>query len=159
MFREMRRTKQLLPEEEAIGILKSCSTGVLAVSGDDSYPYTIPLNYTYEDGKLLFHCAKVGHKIDGINRNDKVTFCVIERDDVVPDTFSTNYRSVVVFGRARILTGDEDRRAALVSLVDKYSAGYEEEGQKEIEKDWDNVVLVEVSIEHMTGKAARALVV
>lgn len=159
MFREMRRSKQLLSAEETIGILKSCSTGVLAVSGEDGYPYTVPLNYTYGDGKLLFHCAKVGHKIDGIKANDKVTFCVIERDDVVPDTFSTNYRSVVVFGRARILTEDGEKRAALEGLVAKYSAGFEEEGQREIEKDWNNVVLVEVSIEHMTGKAARALVV
>jgi nitroimidazol reductase NimA-like FMN-containing flavoprotein (pyridoxamine 5'-phosphate oxidase superfamily) len=159
MFREMRRIKQLMPEEEAIRILKSCSTGVLAVSGDDGYPYTVPLNYTYEDGRLLFHCALVGHKIDAIKANDKVTFCVIERDDVVPDTFSTNYRSVVVFGRARILGGDDEKRSALEALIAKYSAGFEEAGQREIEKDWNNVALVEVKIEHITGKVARALVV
>ena len=148
-----------MPEEEAIRILKSCSTGVLAVSGDDGYPYTVPLNYTYEDGRLLFHCALVGHKIDAIKANDKVTFCVIERDDVVPDTFSTNYRSVVVFGRARILEGDDEKRSALEALIAKYSAGFEEAGQREIEKDWNNVALVEVKIEHITGKVARALVV
>ncbi len=158
MFREMRRTKQLLPEEESIAILKSCATGVLAVTGDDGYPYTVPLNYTYEDGKILFHCAIEGHKFDAIKRNDKVSFCVIERDDVVPETFSTNYRSVVVFGRAKILTGDAERRTALEDLIVKYSAGYEEEGQKEIEKDWKRVALIEVTIEHMTGKKALALV-
>ena len=96
--------------------------------------------------------------MDAIKSNDKVSFCVIARDDVVPETFSTNYRSVVVFGRARILTGDDERRAALESLIDKYSAGYEEEGQREIEKDWKVVALVAVSIEHMTGKVALALV-
>jgi nitroimidazol reductase NimA-like FMN-containing flavoprotein (pyridoxamine 5'-phosphate oxidase superfamily) len=158
MFREMRRKRQLLSKEENVEILKSCATGILAVNGDDGFPYTVPLNYTYEDGKLLFHCATEGHKMDAIKRNDKVTFCVIERDDVVPETFSTDYRSVVVFGRARVITEDHERRAALERLIDKYSAGYEEEGQKEIENDWNQVALVEISIEHMTGKKSLSLV-
>ena len=63
MFREMRRTKQLLSEAETIEILQSCTSGVLAVIGDDDYPYAVPLSYVYKDGKLFFHFAKAGHKI------------------------------------------------------------------------------------------------
>ncbi|MGI6733276.1 MAG: pyridoxamine 5'-phosphate oxidase family protein [Anaerovoracaceae bacterium] len=158
MFREMRRKKQLLSNEECVEILKSCSTGILAVNGDDGYPYTVPLNYTYEDGKLSFHCAVEGHKMDAIKRDDKVSFCVIEMDKVVPQTFSTDYRSVVVFGRARVITEDNERRVVLEKLIDKYSAGYEEEGQREIEKDWNRVALVEINIEHMTGKKSSSFV-
>ncbi|HPO04432.1 MAG TPA: pyridoxamine 5'-phosphate oxidase family protein [Bacillota bacterium] len=157
MFREMRRSKQLLPKEESVKILESCPTGILAVNGDDGYPYTVPVNYIYEDGKLLFHCAYEGHKIDAIKRDDKVSFCVIEKDEVIAEDFDTDYRSVIVFGRARILADDDERMAALKGLIDKYSKGYEEKGQKEIAEFWDSVALVEISIEHMTGKCGDEL--
>jgi nitroimidazol reductase NimA-like FMN-containing flavoprotein (pyridoxamine 5'-phosphate oxidase superfamily) len=158
MFREMRRKKQLLPEAEALEILKAHTSGVLAVTGDDDYPYTVPLSYAYKDGKLFFHCARTGHKIDGITRNDKVTFCVIDQDDVIQKTFTTHFRSVIVFGRAKILTDDGEKRRALEKLIEKYSPDYIEAGQGEIERDWNRVCIVELSIEHITGKAAIEIV-
>jgi nitroimidazol reductase NimA-like FMN-containing flavoprotein (pyridoxamine 5'-phosphate oxidase superfamily) len=158
MFREMRRKKQNLSEERTIEILKASTSGVLAVSGDDDYPYTVPLSHVYKDGKLYFHCAREGHKIDGIQRNNKVSFCVIDQDEVIQESFATHYRSVTVFGRARILTEDSERRYALECLVQKFSPDYIEEGQREIERDWDRVCVIEVSIEHMTGKIAKDLV-
>ena len=100
MFRDMRRTKQLLPAEEAEDILRQASAGVLAVSGDNGYPYAVPLSYAYADDKLYFHLATSGHKLDGIRRNEKVSFCVIAQDEVVPERFATDYRSVIAFGRA-----------------------------------------------------------
>jgi nitroimidazol reductase NimA-like FMN-containing flavoprotein (pyridoxamine 5'-phosphate oxidase superfamily) len=158
MFREMRRKKQLLSNVETIEILKACTSGVLGVTGDDDYPYTVPLSYVYKDRKLFFHCANEGHKIDGIKKNDKVTFCVIEKDEVIQSKFTTHFRSVIVFGRARILTEDSERQYALESLVEKYSPDYIEEGKREIEGDWNRVYVVEVKIEHMTGKAAKEIV-
>jgi len=158
MFREMRRKKQLLSEEETIEVLKLCTSGVLGVIGDDDYPYTVPVSYAFKDDKLFIHSAKQGHKIDSIKRNDKVSFCVIEKDEVIQKTFTTHFRSVSIFGRARILTDDSDRRYALENLVEKYSPGYINEGQQEIEREWDRVCLIEVKIEHMTGKAAIEIV-
>jgi uncharacterized protein len=158
MFREMRRTKQLLSKEETIQILQTNTSGVLAVTGDNGYPYTVPLSYVYKDNKLFFHCANEGHKIDSIKRIDKVTFCVIDRDDVVPDKFLTLYRSVIVFGRARILTVDNERQSALESITEKYSSDFMDEGLREIERDWNRVCVVEIEIEHMTGKVAKDLV-
>ena len=157
MFREMRRKKQLLSDAEAVRILETHTSGVLAVSGDNDYPYTIPLSYAYKDNKLFFHCATSGHKLDGIARNDKVTFCVIEKDEVVQRTFTTHFRSVVVFGRARILMEDRERKEALEYLVKKYSPDFVKEGEEEIQRDWNRVCLVEVGIEHMTGKEAIEL--
>jgi uncharacterized protein len=114
----------------------------------------VPLNYVYGDDKLFFHCAKEGHKIDGMRKNDKVTFCVVEQDEVVPKAFATKYRSVVVFGRARILTDNAEKRDALERLVEKYSPDYREEGSQAIEKEWNLVCVVEITIEHVTGKTA-----
>ncbi len=105
MFREMRRKKQLLSKDETIEILSAHTSGVLGVNGDDGYPYTVPVSYIYKDNKLFFHCAKEGHKIDSIKKDDKVTFCVIDKDDVVQEAFTTHFRSVIVFGRARIPDG------------------------------------------------------
>jgi Predicted flavin-nucleotide-binding protein len=154
MFREMRRTKQLLSEEEAVEILNRCSTGILGVNGDDGYPYTVPINYFYKDGSIFLHCAKDGHKTDSIKRDDKVTFCIVEQDEVIQKTFSTHYCSVEIFGRARILTEDSEKQAALEDLVKKYSPDYIKEGQQEIEDGFNRVCIVEIKIEHMTGKVS-----
>lgn len=158
MFREMRRIKQLLSNDEAIDILNSRTSGVMGVIGDDGYPYTVPLSYTHDDGKLYIHCAKEGHKIDSINNNDKVTFCVIDKDDVVQETFTTHFRSVSIFGRARILKDDAERLNALRTLVKKYSPDFITEGEDEIKKTWERVCLIEIKIEHMTGKAAIEII-
>lgn len=154
MFREMRRTKQLLSEEEVAEILNRCSTGILGVNGDDGYPYTVPINYFYKDGSIFLHCAKDGHKTDSIKRDDKVTFCIVEQDEIIQKTFSTHYCSVEIFGRARILTEDSEKQAALEDLVKKYSPDYIKEGQQEIEDGFNRVCIVEIKIEHMTGKVS-----
>jgi uncharacterized protein len=158
MFREMRRKKQLLPEAETIEILQSCTSGVLAVTGDNDYPYTVPLSYTYKDGKLFFHFAKAGHKIDSIARNNKASFCVIKTDDVKQETFTTHFRSVIAFGKVRILTDDSEKKYALECLVEKYSPDYITEGQSEIAREWKLVNVAEFQIEHMTGKAAIEII-
>ncbi len=158
MFREMRRKKQELSKDEVERILIANTSGVLAVSGDNDYPYAVPVSYTYNDGTLYFHCAKDGHKIDGIKRNNKVSFCVIDQDKVIPKDLTTHYRSVIAFGRAKILFGDDERRSALETLGAKYSPGFEEETQKAIKTEWERVCLVEVEIEHVTGKAAIEII-
>jgi nitroimidazol reductase NimA-like FMN-containing flavoprotein (pyridoxamine 5'-phosphate oxidase superfamily) len=158
MFREMRKKKQLLSDAESIEILNSCTSGVLAVSGDNGYPYAVPLSYAYKDGKIFFHFAPEGHKLDAIKNNDKVSFCVIKTDDVIQETFTTHYRSVIVFGRARILTEDAEKRYALECLVEKYSPDFVKEGKSEIERSWNRFCAGELQIEHMTGKAAKEII-
>ena len=158
MFREMRRKKQLLSKAETIEILQSCTSGVLAVTGDDDYPYAVPLSFAYKEGKLFFHFAKAGHKFDSIVRNNKVSFCVIKTDNVIQKTFTTHFRSAIVFGRARILTEDSEKKYALECLVEKYSPDYVPEGQSEIERDWNKVCVAEIKIEHITGKAAIEII-
>ena len=82
MYREMRRKKQMLSDEESISVLQKCTSGVLAVLGDDGYPYAVPLSYVYDEetNKIYFHSAKAGHKIDAVRKMDKVSFCVVVQD-------------------------------------------------------------------------------
>ncbi len=157
MFREMRRFKQQLSEKESIEILKTGKTGILGVLGDNGYPYTVPINYVYEDGKIYFHGAKVGHKIDAIKQCNKVSLCVIERDDVIKDELTTYFRSVILFGKARILETDEEIFHAVSVLSLKYNND-KEVVDKGIKKEWGRLSCVEIVIEHITGKEAKELI-
>lgn len=158
MFREMRRSKQLLTPEECKAILARRSSGVLALSGDDDYPYAVPLNYAYLEEKIIFHCAAAGHKIDAIARNPKASFCVIDADRVIPEKYTTAYRSVIIFGRIRILTDAREKREAIEKLAVKFFPDDTAEGREaEIQKYYERLCMLELSIDHMTGKEGLEL--
>lgn len=158
MFREMRRKTQSLSHAMCEEILRRATAGVLAVAGDDGYPYAVPLSYAYEDGRILFHGALTGHKLDAIAREDKVSFCVIDGDQVVPEEFTTYFRSVIAFGRARVLSSEPEKRQALEILADKYAPGLAETRDREIAGQAARTAVVEIVIEHLSGKEAIELV-
>ena len=157
MFRGMRRFKQELSQEEARKILTTGSSGVLACAGDDSYPYAVPLSYAFDGERIYIHCAMEGHKIDAIRRNDKVSFCVIEQDQVMPGKFTTYFRSVVAFGRARLMEDEAEKRAALMRIGLKYEPGRDAAAREEIDGAIRRTALIEIQVEHLTGKEAREL--
>ena len=157
MFREMRRKQQEIPRHEAIEILKESSSGVLALLGDEGYPYTVPLSYVYSEEKLYFHCAKTGHKLDAVRRCDKASFCVVAKDDVVEEKFTTFYRSVVAFGRVRELPGEE-MIATMEQLAGKYSPHEPQEHfEKEMAESLANLCVLEFTVESLSGKEATEL--
>jgi nitroimidazol reductase NimA-like FMN-containing flavoprotein (pyridoxamine 5'-phosphate oxidase superfamily) len=151
MFREVRRKDLLVSQEDAIQMLSETTAGVLGVNGDDGYPYTVPVNFVYHDGKIYFHCAKAGHMIDAIKNCSKVTFCVIHKMDRKQEEFTTDYRSVSIFGRARILEAETEKREAMIGLIKKYSPDFMDIGMQKINRGC-NACLVEIQIEHMTAK-------
>ncbi len=158
MFRELRRNKQLLSQEQSVSILEKGTAGVLALSGDEGYPYAVPISYVYKDNRIFFHSAVSGHKIDAVKRSDKVSFCVIDRDCVVPEEYTTYYKSVIAFGRIRILTEDSEKNAAIQLLAKKYHPTHTPQGRNAaIAEAWPRMTLLELRIEHITGKAAREL--
>ena len=116
-FRAMRRKRQQLSEEESIGILQKATAGTLALLGDGGYPYAVPISYVYADGKLYFHSALSGHKVDAIKNCDKASFCVIEKDDVQPAKYTTFFRSVIAFGRIHIIEDEQENRKQPVCLA------------------------------------------
>lgn len=157
MFREMRRHKQKLEPQEIISVLERNSNGVLACLGDNDYPYAVPMSYTYKDQKIFFHCAKEGHKIDAILKHPKVSFAVVDADEIVGNKFTTYFRSAIVFGQARLAYEDE-RLPAFRDLVEKYSGDVDEADKaKEIAQSQGAAVVV-IEIEHMSGKEAIELV-
>ena len=159
MFREMRRKKQQLTEIECIEILTRNTSGVLAISGDNDYPYAVPLSYVFDTNKIYFHCAKSGHKLDAIQKNCKASFCIIDQDLIIPAEYTTYFRSVIVFGKMRVIQDEQEKRTAIEKLAIKYAPDDSVAGrQQAIEKEWAPLCVLEMSIEHITGKEAIELV-
>lgn len=158
VFREMRRNRQALSQEECVRVLQQATSGVLSVAGDDGYPYGVPLSFAWSEGKLYFHAAKSGHKLDALRRSEKASFCVIAQDQIVPEEFTTYFRSVIAFGRVRIVESDDDpeKRRGLDLLADKYCADVPAESrEEEIGRSKKAIVVLVLDIEHATGKEAR----
>ena len=153
MFREMRRNKQLLSSEDTIAVMERCTNGVLACMGDGDYPYAVPLSFVYWGDKVYFHSAKAGHKSDAITRNPKVSFTIIDEDTIVSKEYTTYFRSVVVFGKTRIVEGNE-RLEAFRALVKKYSGDQSEADQNKEIDGCTQAYLIAIDIEHITGKEA-----
>lgn len=159
MFRPMRRSKQALPEAWCKDALRAASNGVLAVCGDDGYPYAVPLSFVFDGkDKLYFHCATAGHKLDAIRSVPKASFCVTVQDAVHPAEFTTYYKSVIAFGKARVLQNWESEKNALILLSEKYGMFDRDAIFSEIERFRESVCIVEFTIEHLTGKQARELI-
>lgn len=153
MFRKMRRFKQQIPDSVCIDLLRTLPRGVLAVLGDEGYPYTVPLDFYYDDesGHLFFHCAKEGHKIDAIRQYDKASFCVMDEGYRREGEWALNIQSVIVFGRIRPV---EDP-ARTIEMVRRLGLKYHpsaEAVEEEIRKTADRVLCLELCPEHITGK-------
>ena len=153
MFREMMRKKQALSEEECIDILKTQPRGVLSVLGDDGYPYGMPIDHWYNeaDGKIYFHGAKAGHKIDAIRACDKVSYCVMDEGFRKEGEWALNINSVVVFGRISLVT-DEGRAREICACLCRKFTDDEEYIEKELKNALPRVQCLELCIDHMTGK-------
>ena len=152
-FRKMRRIGQALSVEECEGILGSAKRGTLAVVGDAGYPYSLPINYLYEDGRLFFHCAREGHKLDAIRICDKACFTVIDEPVKEPGEWWYHVRSVICFGRVHLLDGDA-KTARLRRLGEKYfPKGYDIEG--DLLKNGPRAEVIEFIIEHISGKRVK----
>lgn len=158
MFANMRRHKQSLPKEECITILQNGTSGTLALLGHNDYPYAVPMSYVYDNDKIYFHCAKSGHKIDAIKKHQKASFCVIDQDIIVPEKYTTYFKSVIVFETIKILNDETKIRESITTLTKKYVPNDDEGIQKEIDREFPLLCILELSIEHMSGKQAIELV-
>jgi uncharacterized protein len=154
MFRKMRLEANMTTNEEALEMLDVATNGILAVDGDDGYPYAVPVSFAYNNGKIYFHSTSDNsHKIESIKKNSKVSFCVITQDKILPKEFNTLYRSVIIFGKARVLTDAKEIEQGIITIVKKYAGDYLDEGRAYMNTETGNFCVVEIEIEHITGKA------
>lgn len=150
----MRRKDRQLELAEIVEILKKYSYGILSTISENGYAYGIPISYVYLNDSIYLHCALEGKKLDDLRFNNNVSFCIVGDTMVLPDQFSTQYESVIAFGKAFEVFGDE-KMAALVSFIDKFSSEYVEKGKEYINNASESTKVIKINIDHITGKARR----
>lgn len=151
-MRKMRRSDKQMTEMEAKDLLVRGEYGILSTIDDSKQPYGTPLSYVYSDGKIYFHSAMEGQKLDNLIDNGRVCFTVVGRTNVLPEKFSTEYESVMVFGHAKLVGDDDEKKFALRELIKKYSAGFIAEGDEYINRAKNNTMVVKIDLSKITGK-------
>jgi uncharacterized protein len=154
MKHEVRRQDREISKSESIGIILNGEFGVLSICTLDKEGYGIPMNYVYHDNAIYFHCALEGSKIEYLRANNKVSFCVVGKTEMLPSKFGTMYESAIVFGVVTEIDGIE-KRNALFYLIEKYSADYVAQGEDYINRLYDRVKILKLSIDAVTGKARK----
>lgn len=150
----MRRKDKIISKDDIIFILNKGNFGILSTVDTNGYGYGVPLNYVYKNNSIYFHCAPVGEKLENIKNNNKVSFCVTNNVEILNSKFDTNYESVIIFGKAYEIFGQE-KDEALLYLIDKYSKDFMDEGKKYIENSKDKIKVIKIDIEHSSGKAQK----
>lgn len=158
MERKMRRFKQQLSFEECVELLNSTTSGVLALCGDDGQPYGVPLSHVYHDGKLYFHSALSGHKVDLIAQNANASFTVICQDEIHPERFTTYFKSVIAFGKIRIVDSETDKQRILEILGRRCNPNDAMGLDAEIRSGFSRCLALEMHIDKISGKQAIELV-
>ena len=156
MFRKIRKIKNEINQAEAKDLLKNSRRGILAMNGDDGYPYAIPVNYFYDEAeeKIFFHGAKAGYKVDCLKSSDKVCFTVIGSEMIREEAWAPYMQSVVIFGRCQLI---DDKQTAMKRLKDFAMKYYPSEDMviDEIKADGSATQMFQIEIEYMTGKEVQ----
>ena len=153
MFRELLRKNKQLSAEECVELLKIETRGVLSVIGDEGYPYGMPMNHWYneDDGAIYFHCGNVGHRLDALRNNNKVSFCVYNQGVRPEGEWAYRVKSVIVFGKMEIIDNIEQ----IVDITTKLSYKFTQDEayiKREIEQSGHRTLLLRLTPEHMCGK-------
>lgn len=158
MFRELVRKHKQLSEQDCIQVLKTETRGVLSVIGDNEYPYGMPMNHFYndDDGCVYFHCGNIGHRLESLQKNSKVSFCCYDQGYVNEGEWHYNVKSVIIFGKIEIIDDKQQIIDISTRLCDKFPCG-EGYAQKEIETSLHRTLLLKLVPEHMCGKLVTEL--
>ena len=150
----MRRHDRAITEDEAKALLQNGEYGVLSTVSPDGQPYAVPLSYTFTGDLIFFHSAPDGHKLDNIAANNRVSFCVVGKTQVMPEKFGTRYESVIAFGKACEVSGEEKNRG-LSELLRKYCRGFLKEGLQYMAREGHKAKVYKITIESFAGKARK----
>lgn len=153
MFRDLVRKNKELSRSECIDLLVSQTRGVLSVLGDDDYPYGMPMNHYYnpDDGNLYFHCGNIGHRLEALQKHNKVSFCTFDNGYVNEGEWAYNVKSVIVFGKIEFV----DDVNVMQDIVTKLSYKFIQDDDyiaNEIKNHGHRTLLMKLNIEHMCGK-------
>lgn len=152
-MRAMHHEKRKLSDEITLGLLQKGEHGILALNGDDGYPYAVPITYSYFVGCIYFHSGKHGYKMDILTRNQKACFSVILNVEVMPSKFSAKYESIIVTGDISFVEDKEEKNKALEFLLDQFSPEHKEMGMKLVYGPFgEKTAVFKMTIKEISGK-------
>ncbi|RLI09007.1 pyridoxamine 5'-phosphate oxidase family protein [Candidatus Bathyarchaeota archaeon] len=158
MTRLRRADKEIRDPREVEAVLREAEVGRLGTCANGE-PYVVPLSFVYHEGRILFHGARQGKKMENIARNPRVCF-EVDLGEVMPAedpcSFNYRYRSVIAVGTARIIDDPRKRVEALRLLVEKYAPGKGAQLTEERVRSFKNLAVVEIIIDEMVGKRSPA---
>ena len=158
MFHKMRRSAQAMSDDRIREVLQRNTSGVLSLLDENGYTYGVPLSYLLRGNTIYFHGAKAGAKLDAVRHHDKVSFTVIDRDEVIPEEYTTHYRSGIVFGKARIVTDEEELGIAIRALGRRYAPNATPERLESAVAAEPHFAMIALDMEHLSGKESKALI-
>jgi uncharacterized protein len=154
---QMRRTDKIVSQAQTLETLQRGFCGRLATIGEDGYPYCVPMLYVWLNGEVCLHNAKTrGHLRASVDHESRVCFEVDEPGEVFAygrfecDT-SVAFRSVILFGKIRVVDETEAKQKFFEALMQKY-AKTEWERPKSFFPRLDQITLYAIAVERMTGK-------
>lgn len=151
----VRRQDRLLEESDALRLLREGEYGILSFCDRDQ-AYGIPVDYAWDGNASIFiHCAPEGRKLRILEKNSRVSFCVVGPTRVISRMFTTEYESVVAQGTAFRTKTDEEKRLGLELIIDKYSPHDRAIGQKYLEKSFQRTAMIRMDIETLSGKCKK----
>lgn len=153
-MKELRRKNRAITKERAVNLLNNAEYGIMSTVTETGEPYGVPLNFCFIDHCIYFHCAVEGQKIDNINQNKFVSFCIVGKTEILPDKFDTKYESVIVSGAIEEVFGD-NKQSALEGLLHKYSQDFFDEGMQYINGLREKTRVFKIIINKLTGKAQK----
>lgn len=154
-MREVRRKDRIMENELALTVLVEGEYGFLAMANVDGGGYGVPMNYVYDGTSIYMHCALAGHKLENLEKDNRVTFTVVENTEVLPSKFSTRYQSVMVSALAHLDVTDEEKWALMRLVVKKYSPDFVEPGDKYIQALFAKTRIIRLEILGMQAKTRR----
>ncbi|SDN97761.1 pyridoxamine 5'-phosphate oxidase family protein [Acetanaerobacterium elongatum] len=150
----MPRKQRLTSAEEAKEILRAGEFGVLCTASAGGQPYGVPINYCYSEaeGCIYLHCAVTGKKLDNLAQNNKVSFVVTTRSEILADRFTTLYESAVVTGTAIVIEEETEKLRVLGLLCDRLSPGVTKGREEMIHGYVNETRIIRITIEELSGK-------
>lgn len=154
MFKEMRRKDRMLTKEELLDIMATAEYGVLSTVGEDGWPYGVPVNFVYNGGKIYFHAALTGQKLDNILFNNKVSFCVVKDVELIPEDFSTRFKSVIAFGEVTEVP-ENGKQEIYKLIIEKFSMDFKSAGMDYARTDGPKAKVFQIDVQNIAAKGKK----
>ena len=145
-----------LPAEEITELLETNPVGTISTLLEDGTPYAVPAHFALYEGNIYLHGLSKGQKIDNILKDPRVCFETFEMaEKLLADVemackVNTEYRSVIIIGKASIIDDYEKKETALNAIIKKYTPQFAD--KKLPENMVNGTAVIEIVPIETTGK-------